>query len=59
MRAISCGKEKEREKGREGDDEGGEGHREETCYALREMAEACGIHNFVKTKMLRWCLSAD
>lgn len=35
--------------GRAGDTEG-------TCYALRDMAEACGIHNFVKTKMLRSCL---
>lgn len=29
---------------------------EGTCYALRDMAEARGIHNFVKTKMLRSCL---
>ena len=29
---------------------------EGTCYALRDMAEACGIHNFVETKMLRSCL---
>lgn len=31
-------------------------HTEGTCYALRDMAEARGIHNFVKTKMLRSCL---
>lgn len=29
---------------------------EGTCYALRDIAAACGIHNFVKTKMLRSCL---
>lgn len=29
---------------------------ERSCYALRDMAAACGIHNFVKTKMLRSCL---
>lgn len=28
-------------------------HTEKTCYALRDMTKACGIHNFVKTKMLR------
>lgn len=38
----------------EGD--GGTGDTEGTCYALRDMAEARGIHNFVKTKMLRSCL---
>lgn len=35
---------------------GGTGDTEGTCYALRDMAEARGIHNFVKTKMLRSCL---
>lgn len=34
----------------------GTGDTEGTCYALRDMAEARGIHNFVKTKMLRSCL---
>ena len=28
---------------------------EGTCYALRDMSEACRIHNSVKTKMLRSC----
>lgn len=32
------------------------GTQRRTCYALRDMTEACGIHNFVKTKMLRSCL---
>lgn len=41
--------EKEEEEEETGDTEG-------TCYALRDMAEARGIHNFVKTKMLRSCL---
>lgn len=28
---------------------------EGTCYALKDMTEACGIHNSVKTKMLWSC----
>lgn len=39
-----------------GERRGGTGDTEGTCYALRDMAEARGIHNFVKTKMLRSCL---
>lgn len=42
--------------GEEEDGDGGTGDTEGTCYALRDMAEARGIHNFVKTKMLRSCL---
>lgn len=49
----------ERRRGGEGGERGGgggTGDTEGTCYALRDMAEARGIHNFVKTKMLRSCL---
>lgn len=47
---------KKRRRGRAGVAEERERHTEGTCYALRDMAEARGIHNFVKTKMLRSCL---
>lgn len=50
------GRRRRRRRGRRGGGDGeNAGDTEGTCYALRDMAEARGIHNFVKTKMLRSC----